>query len=142
MIEILRKLFSIFLLIYLFFTFDLAVLNALGVIPAVQLDIKSEILLILLAALYTLPMLVLHSKHEPSIGEMIVRRIFHVLSIEVIVIGYEFFFGGIRSLKPLAIIGVSVLGVYFMVCLADWLQGRNDAKKMNRLLAELKSGEK
>ena len=42
MIEILRKLFSIFLLIYLFFTFDLAVLNALGVIPAVQLNIKSE----------------------------------------------------------------------------------------------------
>lgn len=137
--ESVGKFFNLFLIIYLFFSADIAVLSGLGIVPEIKLDIFWEISIILRSLLYTLPVIVFKSDRELSVGEMSARRVLHFLLIEVMVLLNEYFVDGLKEPKVLAIIAVSVFAVYICVFLADCFLSFVEVEKMNRMLAEMKN---
>ncbi|MGN1136657.1 MAG: DUF3021 family protein [Oscillospiraceae bacterium] len=132
------KFFSLFMLIYLFFTADMAILSGLGIVPEIQLSIYWEIAIIIRSLLYTFPVLIFRSKRELSEREMAVRRLLHFFSILAMVLLNEYLWDGIRDPKTLGIIAVSVFAVYILVFLGDCFLRYTEAEKMNRMLAEMK----
>lgn len=136
--EELMKILHLFMLIYMFFTLDLAVLSGLGITPGVTLNLSWAVGVLIRSAMYTVPVVVFKSKHELSMGEMVVRRVIHFLLIEIIVMCNEYFWDEIRDIKTLSRIAVSVLVVYLFVAVGDWLLGYMEAQKMNRMLEKMK----
>lgn len=136
--EELMKILHLFMLIYLFFTLDLAVLSGLGITPEVTLNLNWAAGVLARSAMYTVPVVVFKSGHELSMGEMLVRRVVHFLLIEIIVMCNEYFWDEIRDIQTLSKIAVSVLVVYLFVAVGDWLLGYMEAQKMNRLLEKMK----
>lgn len=136
--EELMKILHLFMLIYLFFTLDLAVLSGLGITPEVTLNLNWAAGVLARSAMYTVPVVVFKSRHELSMGEMLVRRVVHFLLIEIIVMCNEYFWDEIRDIKTLSRIAVSVLVVYLFVAVGDWLLGYMEAQKMNRMLEKIK----
>lgn len=136
--EELMKILHLFMLIYMFFTLDLAVLSGLGITPGVTLNLSWAAGVLIRSAMYTVPVVVFKSRHELSMGEMVVRRVIHFLLIEIIVMCNEYFWDEIRDIKTLSRIAVSVLVVYLFVAVGDWLLGYMEAQKMNRMLEKIK----
>ncbi len=136
--EEITKILHLFMLIYLFFTLDLAVLSGLGITPEVTLDINWGFGVLIRSAMYTVPVVVFKSKRELSVSEMVVRRVVHFLLIEIIVMSNEFFWDGIKDIKTLSRIALSVLVVYMFVAVGDWLLGYMEAQRMNRMLERIK----
>lgn len=136
--EELMKILHLFMLIYMFFTLDLAVLSGLGITPGVTLNLSWAAGVLIRSAMYTVPVVVFKSRHELSMGEMVVRRVIHFLLIEIIVMCNEYFWDEIRDIKTLSRIAVSVLVVYLFVAVGDWLLGYMEAQKMNRMLEKMK----
>lgn len=75
--EVLGKLFSHFLLIYLFLTADMAVLSGLGLIPEAKVGFAWEADMLLLSALLTLLGLIFNSRRELSDKKATARRAVH-----------------------------------------------------------------
>lgn len=136
--EELMKILHLFMLIYMFFTLDLAVLSGLGITPGVTLNLSWAAGVLIRSAMYTVPVVVFKSRHELSMGEMVVRRVIHFLLIEIIVMCNEYFWDDIKDIKTLSRIAVSVLVVYLFVAVGDWLLGYMEAQKMNRMLEKIK----
>lgn len=136
--EELMKILHLFMLIYMFFTLDLAVLSGLGITPGVTLNLSWAAGVLIRSAMYTVPAVVFKSRHELSMGEMVVRRVIHFLLIEIIVMCNEYFWDDIKDIKTLSRIAVSVLVVYLFVAVGDWLLGYMEAQKMNRMLEKIK----
>lgn len=136
--EEITKILHLFMLIYLFFTLDLAVLSGLGITPGITLDINWGVSVLIRSAMYTVPVVVFKSKHELSVSEMVVRRVIHFLLIEIIVMCNELFWDGIKDIKTLSSIALSVFVVYLFVAVGDWLLGYMEAQRMNRMLEKIK----
>lgn len=136
--EELMKILHLFMLIYLFFTLDLAVLSGLGITPEVTLNLNWAAGVLARSAMYTVPVVVFKSRHELSMGEMLVRRVVHFLLIEIIVMCNEYFWDEIKDIQTLSKIAVSVFVVYLFVAVGDWLLGYMEAQKMNRMLEKMK----
>ncbi len=140
--EIAAKLFSHFLLIYLFLTADIAVLTGVGVIPRFEFSLGWEVEMLVRSAVLSLPGLIFSSSRELSDRETIVRRLMHFIIIEAEVFLFVFFRDGVRAPKALAITVFSIFIAYLLVLLGDCFMNFAEAERMNRLLKEVKKKNK
>lgn len=136
--EVAGKLFSNFLLIYLFLTADMAVLSGLGINPEISVGFGWEINMLARSVFLTLPGLIFNSKRELSVWETVVRRVLHFCTIELIVLFNVYFLDGVRTPKALIIVAISIFIAYMLVFLGECFLSFSEAEKMNRMLAEIK----
>lgn len=136
--EVAGKLFSNFLLIYLFLTADMAVLSGLGINPPISVGFEWEINMLVRSVFLTLPGLIFNSKRELSAWETVVRRVLHFCIIELIVLFNVYVLDGVRAPKALLIVAISIFIAYLLVFIGEWFLSYSEAEKMNRMLAEMK----
>ena len=80
----------------------------------------------------TLPNLALYSKRELKVGELIVRKIIQIILIEVLVM-FAAFYGSGKEFQDFGIMvstALSILVIYVVATLFDWLQNYLSAKQM------------
>lgn len=84
----------------------------------------------------TLPNLVMYSKRELKVGELIVRKVIQFVFIEALVLFAVFYNAGeqIRTTEIVASTAVSILVVYVLACLFDWLENYLSAKQLTEEL--------
>lgn len=84
----------------------------------------------------TLPNLVMYSKRELKVGELMVRKVLQFILIEVLVLFVIFYDSGEQWLqsKMVASTAVSIFVIYVLACLLDWLQNYLAAKHMTEEL--------
>lgn len=93
---------------------------------------------VIMAFLCILPSFLLHSTKDVSIRQVMIRRVFQVLMIEGIVLGFLYIVVPMRDIKTALVVAASVVIVYGVICMVDWVQGCMDAEAMNRRLEQLK----
>lgn len=84
----------------------------------------------------TLPNMVLYSKRELKVGELMVRKVIQFVLIEVLVLFAVFYDSGeqIRTAEIVGSTAASILVVYLLATLFDWLQNYLAAKHMTEEL--------
>lgn len=84
----------------------------------------------------TLPNLVMYSKRELKVGELIVRKVIQFILIEAFVLLAAFYDAGeqIRTTEIVGSTAVSIFVVYVLANLFDWLQNWLAAKHMTEEL--------
>lgn len=85
-----------------------------------------------------LPEVVMYSRHELSIKEMLLRKFFQLLLIELLVNGIIL---GENALRPeyttfLKAVSISVVVVFVLANIISWIMDSVSAKKLTRELAE------
>lgn len=104
--------------------------------PEKQFGYEAFIVPVLYGLAGTLPNVVLYSKRELKIGELIVRKIIQIVLIEILVL-FAAFFGAGEQVRKVEIVGstaVSILVIYVIATLLDWLQNFLAAKQMTEEL--------
>lgn len=84
----------------------------------------------------TLPNIVMYSKGELKVGELIVRKVIQFILIEVFVLFVAFYDAG-EQMRTVEIVGstaASIFVVYVLATLFDWLQNSLAAKQMTEEL--------
>lgn len=90
----------------------------------------------------TLPNIVLYSKRELKVGELIVRKAIQVVLVEVCVLFAAFYNTG-EAAQSVEIVGstaISILVIYVVATLLDWLQNSLAAKQMTEELKKFQEG--
>lgn len=84
----------------------------------------------------TLPNLVMYSKRELTVAELWVRKLIQLILIEVLVLFVAFYDAGdeARTMEIVGSTAVSILVVYIIATLSDWLQNYLAAKQMTEEL--------
>ena len=84
----------------------------------------------------TLPNLVMYSKRELKVGELLVRKVLQLLLIEVLVLYLVFGNAAETARSPQILFGtaVGILLIYVVSTLLDWLQNYLSAKQMTEEL--------
>ena len=79
-----------------------------------------------------IPGLVMYSKRELTLKQMIIRELIQLLSIELIILFFTFGFSGfsIEKLGMMSVVAVSVAVVYILVTLIRFFLDSRSAKKM------------
>ena len=91
----------------------------------------------------TLPNIVMYSRRELKVKELMIRKIAQVILIEVIVL-FVAFYGQSDFWKESKIIfsvAVSILIIYVIGCLIDWIQNSVTARQMTVDLMRFQRGE-
>ena len=85
------------------------------------------------------PTLVTYSKKELSIKELIPRMVLEFILIEAVVLGIAVSSPEIDTTRPEVVVALlfSVLIVYLLVCLVEWLKESAEAKQMNEDLLRI-----
>ncbi|MBP3576677.1 MAG: hypothetical protein J6K15_01060 [Lachnospiraceae bacterium] len=80
----------------------------------------------------TLPNLVLYSKRELKVGELILRKIIQFLLTEACVLFAIFFDSAEADRSPwlIGVVALSILVIFVLATLSDWLQNYLSAKQM------------
>ncbi len=86
----------------------------------------------------TLPNIVMYTRRELKIKELIVQKIAQLLLIEVVVLFVAFHNQSSFWKQPEIIIsvGVSILIIYVIGCVIDWIQNSVSAKRMTTALVK------
>lgn len=84
----------------------------------------------------TLPNIVMYSKRELAVKELLIRKVIQLILIEIIVLFVVFYNAEAFLLQPEIIIGVgiSVLAIYLITSVIDGVQNHVSAKKMTEEL--------
>lgn len=135
--ETIVRYFRIFLITHLFISINTAIVGQI-LEPDAHLTYYSMWGPVIMAFLCILPSFLLHSAKELSIRQIIIRRVIQVLMIEAIILGFLYIVVPMRDVKASLLVAASVVVVYVVICVVDWMQGCMDAEVMNRRLEQLK----
>lgn len=88
-----------------------------------------------------LPMLIMYSKKELSIKQILVRKVIQLIVLEGILLFVGFYASGltIKNLPTLTGFALSVFIIYILVHVISFILDYNQASKMNESLKELQS---
>ncbi len=94
---------------------------------------------LLFAGACIVPTLVTFSTKELSIKKLIPRMVLEVILIEAVVLGIALLSPDINTEKPavIVVLSISVLIIYALVCLMEWIKESIEAKQMNQDLLKL-----
>ncbi|MDD6240986.1 MAG: DUF3021 family protein [Eubacteriales bacterium] len=108
---------------------------------AVSIVIVWEFLLV--SFLATLGNFFYLSKKEPSPLGLILRRIFHFIYIDGIVLLFGYLFSWFDFQNPLAILFIEggILFIFFAICFGEYLLGKAEAEKLNSQLKKQRKEE-
>ena len=86
----------------------------------------------------TLPNIVMYSRRELSVKELLMRKVIQFILIEVCVLFVAFYGTDVFWQQPKIILGVaiSVFVIYVVASLIDWLQNYLSAKRMTEELMQ------
>lgn len=85
-----------------------------------------------------LPNLVMYSKHELKVKELVVRKAVQLVLVEVLVLFAAFYDAGEQWMRAEIIgsVAVSIFVIYVLANLFDWLQNMLSAKRMTEELMQ------
>lgn len=91
-----------------------------------------------------IPMGVMYSTRELTIKEVIVRKVIQFILIEIIILFVAFYGREIdaKQTKLMMIMGVSILVIYVLAHVIDWIQNCVSAKRMTEQLMRLQENVK
>lgn len=92
---------------------------------------------VLFGAIASFPMLVLYSRKEQSIGEVILRSFLHFLLLESLILLNLYFAGILTSLSMMFSVAVSILIINLSVHLISYVHDRRVALEFNQALLQL-----
>lgn len=111
-------------------------LMGISMMPDVKFGYEGFIVPVIYGLAGTIPNLVLYSKKELRVGELIVRKILQFILTEICVL-FVIFYGSSELGKQLWLIGIvafSIFIVYVLATLFDWLQNYLSAKQLTEEL--------
>ena len=93
---------------------------------------------LLYGAVGTLPEIVMYSRRELTVKELLIRKVVQLLLIEVLVLFVVFHAQEDFWKRPAIFLSVAVciFVIYVIGCLVDWIQNSVSARKMNAELAK------
>ena len=116
----------------------------LSIAPKEQFGYEAFLAPLLYGAVGTLPNVVMYSKKELKLKELLVRKAIQVVLIEVLVLFVAFYGADEFWQQPHIIAGVaiSILLIYILVSVIDWLQNYFTAKHMTEDLMKFQESVK
>lgn len=117
------------------------VIFACGMIlmPEQQLTYTAFLVPIIDGLLGIIPGLVMYSKRELTVRQMLIREVIQLLSIEAIILFFTFGFSGSLNIKYLLVVATSVAVVYVMVNVIRYFLDIRSAKKLTDELKAFQS---
>ena len=117
------------------------VIFACGMIlmPEQQLTYTAFLVPIIDGLLGIIPGLVMYSKRELTVRQMLIREVIQLLSIEAIILFFTFGFSGNLNIKYLLVVATSVAVVYVMVNVIRYFLDIRSAKKLTDELKAFQS---
>lgn len=91
------------------------------------------------AALGILPSIILYSRKELNLRQTIIRKVLHLLALEIIIIGFSVLIGKNLDLFQIMLFVVIILIVYLAVNLISHLLQIKDTKEINEGLRALQN---
>lgn len=91
------------------------------------------------AALGILPSIILYSRKELNLRQTIIRKVLHLLALEIIIIGFSVLIGKNLGLFQIMLFVVIILVVYLAVNLISHLLQIKDTKEINAGLRALQN---
>ena len=89
----------------------------------------------------SLPSLVMYSRHELTVGEMIFRKLLHLLLLELTINGILFLTGALNSLSVTISLAVTIFIIHVAVNAVMYINDLRSAERINRGIREIQSGE-
>ncbi|WP_432650148.1 hypothetical protein [Huintestinicola sp.] len=89
----------------------------------------------------SLPSLVMYSRHELTVGEMIFRKLLHLLLLELTINGILFLTGALNSLSVTISLAVTIFIIDVAVNAVMYINDLRSAERINRGIREIQSGE-
>lgn len=86
-----------------------------------------------------LPSFVTYSRRELSLRQVLLRKGFHVIVLEVMLIVFGFWSGLLHNPVEASLFGLTVFVVYIAVNLISWLLDKKEASDINKTLKSLQS---
>ncbi|WP_429142320.1 DUF3021 family protein [Anaerotaenia torta] len=83
------------------------------------------------------PSFVTYSRRELSLRQALVRKVFHVIVLEAMLIAFGFWTGLLHSPAESSFFGLAVFAVYIAVNLISWLLDKKEADEINKTLKSL-----
>jgi len=83
------------------------------------------------------PSFVTYSRRELSFRQTIVRKVFHVIVLEAMLIAFGFWTGILHNPAEASFFCLAVFVVYIAVNLISWLLDKKEARELNRTLKSL-----
>lgn len=117
------------------------VIFACGMIlmPEQQLTYTAFLVPIIDGLLGIIPGLVMYSKRELTVRQMLIREVIQLLSIEAIILFFTFGFSGSLNIKYLLVVATSVAVVYVLVNVIRYFLDIRSAKKLTDELKAFQS---
>ncbi len=117
------------------------VIFACGMIlmPEQQLTYTAFLVPIIDGLLGIIPGLVMYSKRELTVRQMLIREVIQLLSIEAIILFFTFGFSGSLNIKYLVVVATSVAVVYVLVIVIRYFLDIRSAKKLTDELKAFQS---
>jgi len=91
------------------------------------------------AALGTLPSIILYSRKELNLWQTIIRKILHLIVLEILIIGFSMLTEKILSLSQIILVGFIVIVVSIAVNIIEWSLQMKDASEINAGLRTLQN---
>lgn len=88
-----------------------------------------------------LPSLVMYSRHELTMGEMIFRKLLHLLLLELTINGILFLTDALNSLSVTISLAVTIFIIDVAVNAVMYINDLRSAERINRGIREIQSGE-
>ena len=113
-------------------------LMGVSMMPDTKFGYEGFIIPVIYGLAGTLPNLVLYSNHELKVGELIVRKILQVILTEGCVL-FVIFYDSAESDRPLRLVGtvaLSILVIFVLASLSDWVQNYLSAKQLTEDLKQ------
>ena len=107
--------------------------------PEQQLTYTAFLVPIIDGLLGIIPGLVMYSKRELTVRQMLIREAIQLLSIEAIILFFTFGFSGSLNIKYLLVVATSVAVVYVMVNVIRYFLDIRSAKKLTDELKAFQS---
>jgi len=101
-------------------------------LPDMRFGYKAFLAPVIYGLAGTMPNLVMYSKRELKVRELMVRKILHLILTEICVL-FVAFHGSSESDRPLWLIGIVALSIFVIFVLAvlfEWLQNYLSAKQL------------
>lgn len=83
------------------------------------------------------PSFLTYSRRELSLRQALVRKVFHVIVLEAMLIAFGFWTGILHNPSEASFFGLTVFVIYIAVNLISWLLDKKEAGELNRTLKSL-----
>ncbi len=93
---------------------------------------------LIFSVISSLPSLIEYSKHELSIRQLIVRKIIHLVVLEILILSTLWSFEIIKTVEMGLSLGISIMIIDITVRIIDWINNKRIADEINHSIKTFK----